>query len=56
MSELTKSCPDLSGVFDLAAMIRTRNRPLSVSIGQIKQKARLMNFMPAAERVEAEKN
>ncbi|MAK45876.1 MAG: hypothetical protein CMI24_01230 [Opitutae bacterium] len=55
MSELTKSCPDLSGVFDLAAMIRTRNRPLSVSIGQIKQKARLMNFMPAAERVEAEK-
>ena len=55
MSELTKSCPDLSGVFDLAAMIRTRNRPLSVSIGQIKQKTRLMNFMPAAERVEAEK-
>ena len=37
MAELTKSCPDLQGVFDLAAMVRMRNRPLSVSIGEIKQ-------------------
>ncbi len=54
MAELTKSCPDLTGVFDLAAMIRMRNRPLSVSIGRIKQKAREINFLPTAERVEAD--
>ena len=56
MSELTKSCPDLSGVFDLAAMIRTRNRPLSVSIGQIKQKTRLMNFMPLPKELKPKRN
>ena len=37
MAELTKSCPNLTGVFDLAAMVRMRNRPLSVSIGKIKE-------------------
>ena len=46
MAELTKSCPDLQGVFDLAAMVRMRNRPLSVSIGEIKQLRREINFLP----------
>ena len=55
MAELTKSCPDLKGVFDLAAMVRMRNRPLSVSIGEIKQLVREINFLPYAERVEARK-
>ena len=55
MAELTKSCPDLQGVFDLAAMVRMRNRPLSVSIGEIKQLRREINFLPLAERVEARK-
>ena len=53
MAELTKSCPDLQGVFDLAAMVRMRNRPVSVSIGEIKQFRREINFLPLAERVEA---
>ena len=55
MAELTKSCPNLQGVFDLAAMVRMRNRPLSVSIGKIKQLRREINFLPLAERVEARK-
>jgi len=55
MAELTKSCPDLQGVFDLAAMVRMRNRPVSVSIGEIKQFQREINFLPLAERVEARK-
>jgi hypothetical protein len=55
MAELTKSCPDLQGVFDLAAMVRMRNRPVSVSIGEIKQLRREINFLPLAERVEARK-
>ena len=55
MAELTKSCPDLQGVFDLAAMVRMRNRPLSISIGEIKQLRREINFLPLAERVEARK-
>ena len=53
MAELTKSCPDLQGVFDLAAMVRMRNRPVSVSIGEIKQLRREMNLVPLAERAEA---
>ena len=53
MAELTKSCPDLQGVFDLAAMVRMRNRPLSVSIGKIKQLQREINVLPLADRVEA---
>jgi len=55
MAELTKSCPDLQGVFDLAAMVRMRNRPVSVSIGKIKELRREINFLPLAERVEARK-
>ena len=55
MAELTKSCPDLQGVFDLAAMVRMRNRPVSVSIGEIKKLRREINFLPLAERVEARK-
>ena len=35
-------------------MVRMRNRPLSVSIGEIKQ-LREINFFPLAERVEARK-
>ena len=42
-------------MFDLAAMVRMRNRPLSVSIGKIKQLRREINFLPLAERVEARK-
>ena len=53
MAELTKSCPDLQGVFELAAMVRMRNRPLSSSIGKTKQMSREINFLPLAERVEA---
>ena len=56
MAELTKSCPDLRGVFDLAAMVRMRNRPLSVSIGSIKELRREINFLPLDQRVEARKN
>ena len=41
-------------MFDLAAMVRMRNRPVSVSIGKIKQ-LREINFLPLAERVEARK-
>jgi hypothetical protein len=55
MAELTKSCPDLQGVFDLAAMVRMRNRPVSVSIGEIKKLRREINFLPLADRVEARK-
>ena len=55
MAELTKSCPDLQGVFDLAAMVRMRNRPVSASIGKIKQMRREINFLPLSERVEARK-
>ena len=53
MAELTKSCPDLQGVFDLAAMVRMRNRPLSVSIGKIKKLMREINFLPLDERADA---
>ena len=53
MAEVTKSCRDLEGVFDLAAMVRMRNRPLSISIGQIKQAMMEINFLPLAERKNA---
>ena len=55
MAEATKSCPDLKSVFDLSAMVRMRNRPVSVSIGEIKEKRREINFLPLEERVEARK-
>ena len=53
MAELTKSCPDLKGVFDLAAMVRMR-KSLSVSIGEIKRWLEKSIFC-YAERVEARK-
>ena len=37
MAELTQSCPELQGVFDLAALVRMLNRPLSAAIGKIKE-------------------
>ena len=40
MAELTQSCPNLQGVFDLAALIRMLNRPLSSAIGNIKEENR----------------
>ena len=38
MSELTKCCPDLKSVFDVAALLRMRNRPVSEATGKIKAK------------------
>jgi preprotein translocase subunit SecG len=55
MAELTQSCPDLQGVFDLAALIRMRNRPLSESIGRIKSAERELGFLPLGERESAVK-
>jgi len=49
MAELTQSCPDLQGVFDLAALIRMRNRPLSEAIGRIKAAESELDFMPTGE-------
>ena len=53
MAELTQSCPNLQGVFDLAALIRMLNRPLSSSIGEIKQASREASFLPMAQREES---
>ena len=53
MAELTQSCPDLQGVFDLAALIRMLNRPLSASIGKIKEANRELGFLPMDKREEA---
>ncbi|SVB74916.1 uncharacterized protein METZ01_LOCUS227770, partial [marine metagenome] len=36
MAELTKRCPDLRSVFDVSALIRMRNRPVSEAMGKIK--------------------
>tara|TARA_B100001057_G_scaffold346436_1_gene347743 strand:- start:2060 stop:4360 length:2301 start_codon:yes stop_codon:yes gene_type:complete len=55
MAELTQSCHDLQGVFDLAALIRMRNRPLSESIGRIKSAERELGFLPLGERESAVK-
>ena len=55
MAELTQACPDLQGVFDLAALIRMRNRPLSESIGSIKAAERELGFLPVGERESAVK-
>ena len=46
MAELTQSCPNLQNVFDLAALIRMRNRPVSEAIGKIKFAQREMGFLP----------
>ena len=53
MAELTQSCPNLQGVFDLAALIRMLNRPLSSSIGKIKEENRKSGLLPMDEREEA---
>ena len=52
MAELTQSCPDLQGVFDLAALIRMLNRPLSASIGKVKEANREVGFLPMDKREE----
>ena len=50
MAELTQSCSSLQGVFDLSALIRMRNRPLSESIGKIKAAEQRLGFLPFGER------
>jgi hypothetical protein len=56
MAELTQSCPNLQGIFDLSALIRMRNRPLSESIGKIKAADRELGFLPMNEREDARAN
>ena len=46
MAELTPSCADLQGIFDLSALVRMRNRPLSESIGKIKAAEQEYGFLP----------
>ena len=50
MAELTQACSDLQAVFDLSALIRMRNRPLSESIGKIKSAEQELGFSPLNER------
>ena len=52
MAELTQSCPNLQGVFDLAALIRMLNRPLSSAIGKIKEENRKSGLLPMNQREE----
>ena len=54
MAELTKRCPDLKGVFDLATLIRMRNRPLSEVAGKIKAARREISSL-APEETEGKK-
>ena len=56
MAELTQSCSSLQGVFDLSALIRMRNRPLSESIGKIKAAEQRLGFLPFGEREEGRKD
>jgi hypothetical protein len=56
MAELTQACIDLQAVFDLSALIRMRNRPLSEAIGKIKFAERKMGFLPFEQRSEAREN
>ena len=44
MAELTQSCSDLQGLFDLAALIRMRNAPLAEAVGKIKSAKRKLLF------------
>ena len=55
MAELTQCCPSLQSVFDLAALIRTRNRPVSETIGKIKSVQRELGFLEIDKREEARK-
>ena len=50
MAELTQACSDLQAVFDLSALIRMRNRPISESIGKIKSAEQELGFLPFDER------
>ena len=52
MAELTQSCPDLQGVFDLAALIRMLNWPLSSAIGSLKRQIERL-VLPMDEREES---
>jgi hypothetical protein len=49
MAELTQSCSDLQGVFDLAALIRMLNAPLSEAVGKIKSAKKKLLFPTAQE-------
>ncbi len=55
VAELTQACSDLQAVFDLSALIRMRNRPLSESIGKIKLAEQNLGFLPFEERDEGRK-
>ncbi len=55
MSELTRYCPDLRSVFDVSALIRMRNRPVSEAMGKIKAKRQeLRQILP--EQAETKKS
>ena len=56
MAEVTQSCPNLQGIFDLSALVRMRNRPLSEAIGKIKAAERELGFLPMDQRQEAREN
>ena len=43
----------MQGVFDLAALIRMHNRPLSAAIGQVKEMNRKSAFVPLDQREDA---
>ena len=47
--------PKFTGVFDLAALIRMLNRPLSSAIGKIKEASREVGFLPMDQREETRK-
>jgi hypothetical protein len=49
MAELTQSCSDLQAVFDLSALIRTRNAPLSEAIGSLKLEKRKLLYPTGEE-------
>ena len=53
MAELTQNCPTLQSIFDLSALVRMRNRPLSEAFGKIKAAERELGFLPMQEREDA---
>ena len=55
MAELTQACTDLQAVFDLSALIRMRNRPISESIGRIKSAEQEIGFLAFEDREQARK-
>ena len=50
VAELTRACSGLQAVFDLSALIRMRNRPLSESIGKIKLAEQNLGFLSFEQR------